>query len=62
MNSKIKRKEISSAVEFVIKEVKNFAIYDNFPLKVIRNVNLYLNEEKSKQWTDKKVELDTQDR
>ena len=55
LNSKIEWKEVSSAVEFVMKEVKDIVINDNFLFEEIRRVNLYLNEEKLKKWNDEKM-------
>lgn len=58
LNSKIEWKEVSLAVEFVMQEVKDIVINDNFLFEEIRRVNLYLNEEKLKKWNDEKIELD----
>lgn len=58
LNSKIEWKEVSSVVEFVMREVKDIVINDNFLFEEIRRVNLYLNEEKLKKWNDEKIELD----
>ncbi|TMW46851.1 hypothetical protein DOY81_008068 [Sarcophaga bullata] len=58
MDPSLEWKEVSSAVEFVMKELKDIVINHNFLFEVIRRVNLYLNEEKLKKWNDEKIQLD----